>query len=174
MSRANTRPRISRDFGKLAIETPFHQDFVDAIKTIIPRTYRSYDKGMWFVDPSYYGAVIALLEAFWGSTFIDSVGGVAEPQSSSWKEPWDVWRNSKDKQFQRERKSADSGWDIIGSKPSPSAYATLYVTQDAPRQVIEAAFRVLAKLHHPDSGGDTETMSRINQAFQELKKKGRV
>jgi DnaJ-domain-containing protein 1 len=44
-------------------------------------------------------------------------------------------------------------------------YAILGVTQTAPREVIEAAYRALARMYHPDKGGSTAAMQRINQAY---------
>ncbi len=49
-----------------------------------------------------------------------------------------------------------------------SAYATLYLTPGAPLEVIQAVYRTLAKLHHPDLGGSTELMAEINDAYNYL------
>lgn len=43
-------------------------------------------------------------------------------------------------------------------------YAILHVNRDAPPEVIEAAYRALAKIHHPDVGGSDAAMKRINVA----------
>jgi DnaJ-domain-containing protein 1 len=53
------------------------------------------------------------------------------------------------------------------------AYATLGVRPDAPREVIEAAHKALARTHHPDRGGKTADMQRINAAYQEITKRKR-
>jgi len=45
-----------------------------------------------------------------------------------------------------------------------SAYRTLHLQETAPRELVEAARRVLAKRSHPDAGGDEETMRAINAA----------
>lgn len=50
------------------------------------------------------------------------------------------------------------------------AYATLWLRPGAPPEVVRAAYRALAQLHHPDVGGDTETMKRVNGAFDALRK----
>ena len=47
-------------------------------------------------------------------------------------------------------------------------YATLYLLPTAPAAVIKAAYKALAVLNHPDKGGDTEAMQRINAAFKLL------
>lgn len=49
--------------------------------------------------------------------------------------------------------------------PAPEQwFQVLGVAAVATRQQIEEAHRRLAMLHHPDRGGSTETMARINQA----------
>lgn len=44
------------------------------------------------------------------------------------------------------------------------AYRLLHLQPGAPAPLVEAARRVLAKSAHPDTGGDTATMQRINAA----------
>jgi DnaJ-like protein len=51
-----------------------------------------------------------------------------------------------------------------------SAYAALELEPGADRAAIEAAYRRLIKLHHPDrSGGDAERAAEINRAYRELR-----
>ena len=47
-------------------------------------------------------------------------------------------------------------------------YATLGVPVDADRTVIQAAYRRLARLHHPDFGGDPAAMTALNEAWSIL------
>jgi hypothetical protein len=56
------------------------------------------------------------------------------------------------------------------SKPPKrlEAYKTLCITPDAPAPVVKAAYRALAQLHHPDCGGKTEMMQKINAAYELL------
>lgn len=44
----------------------------------------------------------------------------------------------------------------------------LYVTDSAPPEVVKAAYRALSTLHHPDHGGSTEMMQKINAAYSAL------
>lgn len=44
-------------------------------------------------------------------------------------------------------------------------YETLGVDPAATRDEIQAAYRAKAREHHPDRGGDTETMQRVNRAY---------
>jgi hypothetical protein len=56
------------------------------------------------------------------------------------------------------------------SKPPKmlDACKTLCITPDAPAPVVKAAYRALAQLHHPDCGGKTEMMQKINAAYELL------
>ncbi len=51
-------------------------------------------------------------------------------------------------------------------------YAVLGVASTAPHEVIRAAYRVMAKLHHPDANQQTTDsaykMARINHAYKVL------
>jgi len=44
-------------------------------------------------------------------------------------------------------------------------YAVLGVDRDADTAAIRRAYRALARRHHPDFGGDTRQMARINDAW---------
>ncbi len=52
--------------------------------------------------------------------------------------------------------------------PRAQAHATLFVTPDAPPEVIRAAYKALAMLYHPDLGGDSERMVELNRAYETL------
>jgi DnaJ-class molecular chaperone len=51
----------------------------------------------------------------------------------------------------------------------PDDYAVLYLHRDAPVNIVEIVWRALAKLHHPDRGGDEETFKKISAAYQRIK-----
>lgn len=53
---------------------------------------------------------------------------------------------------------------------SSGAYAVLHLGSDAPPELVKAAYRTLARIHHPDAGGDPERMKAINNAYEELTK----
>jgi hypothetical protein len=51
-----------------------------------------------------------------------------------------------------------------------SPYDVLWLRPGAPPELVRAAYRALAQLHHPDRGGDHETMVAINRAFDALQR----
>jgi hypothetical protein len=52
----------------------------------------------------------------------------------------------------------------------PDPYVTLGVLPSAPRAVIEAAYRVLAKTAHPDVGGSAARMRDLTWAMTAIRK----
>jgi len=48
------------------------------------------------------------------------------------------------------------------------AFATLFLLPSAPKEVIRAAHRALAAIHHPDRGGNLDEMIEINLAYDKL------
>jgi DnaJ-domain-containing protein 1 len=55
-----------------------------------------------------------------------------------------------------------------GTTPQIDPYSVLHLLPTAPPDLIKAAYRTLAQLHHPDHGGDTRTMQLINEAYKRL------
>ena len=49
-----------------------------------------------------------------------------------------------------------------------SPYYCLYLTDNAPREIVDSAYRTLAKIHHPDHGGDAEQMKIFSAAYNEI------
>jgi DnaJ-domain-containing protein 1 len=63
---------------------------------------------------------------------------------------------------------------IVDGTPAPmgqDSYAILGVTQTAPLEVIEAAYKALARKYHPDMGGSNAAMQRINHAYDEVRRR---
>ena len=48
-------------------------------------------------------------------------------------------------------------------------FRVLHLRETAPVELIEASYRVLARLHHPDAGGSDEAMQAINGAYAALR-----
>jgi DnaJ-class molecular chaperone len=48
-------------------------------------------------------------------------------------------------------------WDALHLKPT------------APPELVQAAYKCLARIHHPDHGGDNESMRRLNAAYDRVR-----
>jgi hypothetical protein len=56
-----------------------------------------------------------------------------------------------------------------GATEPPTWAKTLYVQPDAPLVVIEAAYKALAKVHHPDKGGNLAIAKQLNLAIEQAR-----
>jgi len=48
-------------------------------------------------------------------------------------------------------------------------YVVLHLLPTAPPELVSAAHKCLARLHHPDAGGSTATMQMINAAAEQIR-----
>jgi hypothetical protein len=71
--------------------------------------------------------------------------------------------------FKVQEESARPGHEHSPS-PKEELYAVLFLRPDAPRELLPVVYRQLAKLAHPDHGGDEERMKRLNAAYERLTK----
>lgn len=51
-----------------------------------------------------------------------------------------------------------------------TSYTVLHLLPSAPPELVESAYKTLARLHHPDRGGDTEKMQELNAAIEEIRR----
>lgn len=112
---------------------------LESMKRHIPRHYRRFDAAQrcWMIDP----------------------------QGQAPLESWLSW-------MRRELKA-----DVVYSGPHhhsdlrdpqvslTPAYATLHLLPTAPLELVKAAYRCLARINHPDVGGDTRSMQQLNIAY---------
>lgn len=62
----------------------------------------------------------------------------------------------------------EGGRTTSSTPQTPNDHAILQVAVNAPDYVITAAYKALAKRMHPDAGGNTQEMQRINDAYARL------
>ena len=63
---------------------------------------------------------------------------------------------------------SETEWTPPKKPQAVDPYQTLHLLPSAPPEVVKAAYRALAMMHHPDKGGDTATMQTINDAYRRL------
>jgi hypothetical protein len=59
--------------------------------------------------------------------------------------------------------------DPIEEDAPVEAYATLHLLPTAPPELVKVAYKTLAKMIHPDTGGSTAKMQKINSAYAAIK-----
>jgi len=67
--------------------------------------------------------------------------------------------------------SLNSAVNTPQSKFDPTTpHEILFVLPSAPWEVIKAAYKALAQIHHPDHGGEAERFVEIHNAYEELRR----
>ncbi|HXG66833.1 MAG TPA: hypothetical protein VNO70_17150 [Blastocatellia bacterium] len=80
---------------------------------------------------------------------------------------WLAWAESRfDAQVIDERRRTE----YPPTDPMADAYKVLHLLPSAPLPVVQAARKALARLHHPDLGGDAERMKAINNAADAIER----
>lgn len=142
--------------GELRIRTPFDRDYIDRMKFEISSNMRQWDvqEKVWIVQSSVFDEIHHLIsEYFPGHVILISYDAQAEIDRYHEKPP-------------QARQGESSHSIAISTGP----YAVLFINDSAPNCVVDAAYKALAKLYHPDCGGDSGSMSRINSAIASIKK----
>jgi hypothetical protein len=66
--------------------------------------------------------------------------------------------------------AAFSGFQALAAPPTAPWWAILGVQPHYPTETIAATFTALARVHHPDRGGDGTRMAEINAAYEAFKR----
>jgi len=142
-----TIPRIRAGWdGSVDLAFPYDQAFIDALKASIPGRARSYDPG------TKVWTVAAAWAAIATRLMIEAFGDVALED---------------DRQRSARRPAPDRAGD--------HRLAALHLLPSAPPELIEAAYRCLSKLHHPDRAAPSDRdqahrqMVAVNAAYDALR-----
>jgi hypothetical protein len=150
---------------------------VTALKERLPQRCRRFvpQEHAWWVDDAWLGELEGLF-----SNFAEARAAVAaEEENAAREEEAREERRRRQESQSRSRSRAQShpfsgsaagatGTTASAGVPSEvrHAFAALYLTPDAPPEVVRAAYRTCAARHHPDHGGDTAAMQHINLAHE--------
>jgi hypothetical protein len=157
------RPKLLRAFGYIIAETPYNENWVSAIKHVIPNEHREWNSKskVWTIAVRYYEAVLGITEYFFGQV-IDATGGVSESQAA-WKSKFEDWCVHE-----------GNAGSVNKLKKGRSPYDVLQVAENASPSVIKAVGRTLMHEYHPDKGGDPAKFREVKEALDKLKEMGRV
>ncbi len=137
------------EHGDARLRFPFCQGLVDELKAQIPAHCRAWtpQTKTWFIAAPYVNRAARLAEGYFDVEYIDAPQAQQDTSSAAPPPPRPL---------------------------HPDPYATLHLLPSAPPELIEAAARALAKIHHPDLRPEhekalaTATMARINRAAEDL------
>lgn len=175
------------------VQFSYDAELVACLKDAAPSFARRWDADgrAWHIDAAYWPDVRrALLQA--GVTLMERP---ADPQLEESATARLAAREAALRDRERELESVAAVLDVrkrmldqreakvvireklvrmaLDRNTSGGPYDTLYLLPSAPLPVMEAVYRALVKLYHPDAGGDTQKMARINAAWDQIKGKRR-
>lgn len=159
-----------REDAGVRIVTPYDPDFVASLKEAVPYSYRSFDgtSKSWKVYEPYIetGLGVAL-------TCFDDL---EELYSESALERETAKAFSAHRCPTAPAASHDTAECLRRVCAIYREEAALHVLPSAPFTVVQAAYRALAKLLHPDLGGAAShhAMVEINRAYEALDRRQRV
>ena len=139
--------------GDAHLRFPFSQELVDELKAQIPAHCRAWtpQTKTWWIAASFVNLAARLAEGYFDVEHMDAPRGRGRASSAPPPSP--------------------------PPRPlHPDPFATLHLLPSAPRELIEAAYRTLVKLNHPDLRPEheqalaTTTMARINRAVEDLRR----
>ena len=149
--------------GFYKLQHSYSRRFVDFIRLgIKPISCRQFDPQTqtWSVHSSKLAHVIS--------------GGLRYFDHVDWSEVPNYLREEIDK-ILKDWKKGNSRHKFnackIDTAVKKDPFLSLFLIENAPWEVVKAAYKALAQMHHPDVGGDPKKFMEIQEAYEELKKK---
>ena len=131
---------------------------VEWLKYSVDNVYRFYEDG-WHVHEEHLLDIVRLAlksgHVDWSLLSVDKQMEIARAKTE--------WRMNPG------RETTFSSGKNPDIRQVADDFATLHLLPSAPDVIIESAFKALAKIHHPDKGGDEEVFKRISAAYTRLR-----
>lgn len=118
---------------------------------IKPLTYRKFENGRWMFYHTKLGIMAAVAKRFYAHV--------------DWSDLPTHWQ-----MLAAGAVPADDPTAAIPVAKTDSPYATLFLTEDAPIEVVKVVYKALSRMYHPDTGGDSEKMTELNIAYNAITK----
>ncbi len=137
--------------GDAELRFPYSPDFIEDLKGHIPLHGRRWtpEGKFWWIGSAYVNLAARLAAGYFEVDPIDAPGAGRQRAYTAPPPPRPL---------------------------HPDPHATLHLLPSAPPELIEAAARALAKVHHPDLKPEAEkaratlAMAKINRAVEELRR----
>ena len=119
------------------------------------------------------GGLMLEVEFPYDESLLADMNASVQSKKRVWNPSAKVWYIAKD-QFDKISHILGKHCDevLLLDFPAPevatTAWAKLYLISGAPMEVVQAVYRALAKLNHPDYGGDEDRMKEINIAYKAI------
>jgi len=138
--------RVHKTDDGWLIETGFDADYVSELKAGLPRFSRKWNEELrcWWIHPGFIAEALEIAGRYFKPA---DDGDTAAPG-----------------------RAGHNGRGAATPSPAPTSgpWATLWLIPGAPAECVRACYRALAKVHHPDAGGDGVAMQELNSAYHAL------
>lgn len=136
--------RVRAD-GWSVFRVPYDHRWIAGVKEMVPGSAREWSPSVkeWSIAPGFASSVAMWTREVYGYVVDDDAPGAGAHRTP---EPEPIRRSDPD-------------------------LAELHLLPSAPRVVIDAAYRALARSLHPDAGGDTASMQTLNAAYGRLRER---
>lgn len=175
---------LSQKRTNFKIWAPYNEEFRVALKAEVPRSERRWDPSerCWRVGKLWIASVHDLLLEHYPGTeirFTDRAIGIIREmmleQQAPPPPPPPAAPKSPKRKASRPSSHQSHGYDFSPQPPpsypnTPSPYAVLGVMENAPDEVVKAAYKAQARRHHADLGGNDQRMKEINAAYEEIRR----
>jgi hypothetical protein len=128
-------------FGEAVLTFPYRAALVDELKSAIPFRFRSYDPK----DKTWMIEIPYVDLAI--EILLEHYPNAEVPQRARASDSTEAWTGGQED------------------------FQVLHLLPTAPSELVDAAYRTLAKLHHPDVGGDATVMRRLTEAHDVLSRR---
>ena len=140
---------------KMRIRSTYDENYVAALRAKIDWSAKKWDKEKreWVIDLRYRKVAMSLVKRFFQVVIEEN-----KPPEERTKRK----RRQTGKTTSRQEKSVKD------------PYTVLHLLPDAPPKLVDSAYRVLAKLNHPDVSDEPNAdskMKAINLAYESIKNK---
>lgn len=163
----------------LELRTPYDADFVTRLKSTVPHYARTWqaDRKIWIVSEEWRVPVVDLLKQFFSVVDIEAEAQERKRREEEAAREREQARQQREQAQEEEREEARQWgreWEQQQRQQrqenAAGPHATLHLLRTAPPELVKAAFHCLAKLYHPDRGGDLAKMQALNSAYEKLQR----
>jgi hypothetical protein len=173
---------LSQNRTNFKIWAPYNEEFRVALKSEVPRSERRWDstERCWRVGKLWIASVHDLLLEHYPGTeirFTDRAINIIREMMLEQQAPPPPPSSPTPPKRKTTRSSShrSHGHDFSPPPPpsypsTPSPYAVLGVIENAPDEVVKAAYKAQARRYHADLGGDDQRMKQVNAAYEEIRR----
>jgi len=149
---------INKQLDHIVVEGPRSSKFAAAINATVPHYDRKRRNDIYYISDRWFPLILAFADLYYIHYSCPVRLDDCRTPNVDWEDRYLGYVDGSPGGASRINRNSDR----------ISARAQLFVTADAPTEVVTAAYRALVKIHHPDKGGDLDKFRAIDNAYREI------